>query len=414
MRILLSTILLLLVLQTVAQIKMPTRKTVEKKVEKAIDETLNNNNSNQSKNSSDNKPATTIPAEETKSPAKAQINTFWKHIEKMRNHTKEDNKQVVYSSGIQSAQMALNNTKTKDPAYNTIDMEKALEECKNVYNGQASGKQNLRDSRTATIEYMEQLIREPFLFTKGELKIGGDSTQRESAVNNALAASDAVIKQHEEKVMEFLNTQPEELITKPDLGAAKAKASAVTIAIKKAEEAYKTETSIASVYYLQQLYLYKAYLDGALKIFPGDATLKQHQDMVVAAIDKMGSRQGYMNKLKENYKEWVKNLKIGKPVLSDPAIEKLVTKEFESWGSWDKMKVTKVNIVKPWILEKNALDIPVKKETHVHIAFTKPDGSCGLGTMYVVQEYEGGGKYGTPYTTFPTILASTIPCENVK
>ena len=95
-----------------------------------------------------------IPPKDSTGPAKAQVNSFWKQIEKMRNHDKEDNKQVVFSSAIQSAQSALNNTKLKDPSYNTANMEKALKECQDVYNGLASGKEDLRNSRISTQKKM--------------------------------------------------------------------------------------------------------------------------------------------------------------------------------------------------------------------------------------------------------------------
>lgn len=278
----------------------------------------------------------------------------------------------------------------------------------------SDNKQQSRDAANSTLEYIKQLIKEPFLLKRGELRIGGDSTQRESAINNALAASDAVIKEHEDKVEEFLNTKPSATFTNVGRNAAEVKGKSVYGAIKKAEEAYNSERSMSNVYYLQQLYLLRTYLAGAVKIYPDIPSLKENYDAVKAAIDRFGSRQGYMAKLKENYKEWAKNLKMDKAVQQDPAIEKLVKKEFEEWGSWDKMSVTKVTLASPWRLEKNGLDIPVKKEVYVNIAFKKPDGNCGLAVAYMVQEYEGGGKYGGAYMTMPSILATVVPCENLK
>jgi hypothetical protein len=408
-KVLLFPVMILIASNVSAQFKIPGRKAVEKKAEKTANDIVNNTGKK-----SNDAPGTTIPAEETSGPAKSYINSFWKHIEKMKTHDNESNKQVVYNNGINAAKTALNNTKMKDPSYDTKEMEKTLAEYQSVYNGLGKSKQNLRDSRTATIEYMQQLITEPFIFTKGELQVNGDSTQLESAINNALAKSDAVINEHAEKVEEFLQTNPEEVMIKNNLRTAQIKAGIVPGSIKRAEEAYKNERSMSSVYYLQQLYLYRAYIAGALKIFPGDNSLQENHDLVVSAIERMGSRQGYMAKLKENYKEWAKNLKMGKAVMNDPSLEKLAKKEFEEWGSWDKMTVTRVTLASPWRLEKNSLDIPVKKEVYVNMAFKKPDGSCGLAVAYLVQEYEGGGKYGGAYMTMPSILAAVVPCENLK
>lgn len=389
-----------------AQLKIPGRKAVEKKIEKKVEKTADD--------ILNGKTGTSIPAEETSGPAKSYINSFWKHIEKMKNHDDESNKQVVYHNGISAAKTAMNNTKMKDPGYNTGKMEEALAECQAVYDGLGKSKQNLRDSRMATEEYIKQLIKEPFLFKRGELQIDGDSTEFDTAIDNALGASDAVIKEHEDEVEAFLKTNPETVITQNGLSSAKAKGSSVPNAIKQAEDAYKNDRAMSSVYYLQRLYLLRAYIAGALRIFPGENSLQQNHDLVVAAIEKFGSRKGYMAKLQENYKQWVKNLKIGKAVMSDPAIENLVKKEYQAWGSFEKMTVTKVNLASSWRLEKNSLDIPIRKEVYVNIAFKKPTGECGLGVAYVIQEYEGGGKYGAPYMARQGILARAVPCENLK
>lgn len=91
-----------------AQLKIPGRKAIEKKVEKTANSVLNGSDK---KDNGSSAPDTNIPAEETNSPAKSYINSFWKHIEKMKNHDNENNKQIVYNNGINAAKTALNNTK---------------------------------------------------------------------------------------------------------------------------------------------------------------------------------------------------------------------------------------------------------------------------------------------------------------
>ncbi|MFT3682048.1 MAG: hypothetical protein QM791_17365 [Ferruginibacter sp.] len=274
-------------------------------------------------------------------------------------------------------------------------------------------RQQSRDAGLTTLEYIKQLIKEPFLLKRGELRIGGDTTESEPAVNNALAASDAVIKEHEDKVEEFLATKPSATFTKVGRNTAEIKGKSVYDAIAKTDEVYKTERSISNVYYLQQLYLLQAYLAGAVKIYPDIPSLKEHHAAVAAAINRIGSRQTYIAKLKANYAEWAKNLRMIPAVMNDPSIERLIKADFPKSFTNEKMTVTKVNIVTPWIIEKNGIDIPLHKELQVNLAVKKADGTCGLASAYVRQVYEGGGKYGGAYMNMPSAV-TTIPCENVK
>ena len=160
--------------------------------------------------------STPIPTEETSSPAKGQINTFWKQIAKMRNHTKEDNKQVVYSGGIQGAQMSLNNTKIKDPNYNTTEMEKALKECQAVYTSLDNAKYGTRDSRVATVNSSQILFDKPFIFEKASFYIGGKNTDDREFILQKLKESDAIIKDYQNQVDAFIASGPEKAMYQND------------------------------------------------------------------------------------------------------------------------------------------------------------------------------------------------------
>jgi hypothetical protein len=274
------------------------------------------------------------------------------------------------------------------------------------------GRENTREDAKLALQYIRDLVQEPFLLKRGELQVGAFS-EDEAAVKSALTASDVVIKEHEDKVEEFLQTNPSPSVTGNGLTYAKAKSSSVSALIKQADDAYKNERSIGSVYYLQQLHLYKTYLAGAMKIYPQENSLKENYGLAAAAIERIGSRESYITKLKANYATWVKNMRMRPAVMSDPSVEKLVKTEFQQQFASSKITVTKVNIVTAWIIEKNALDIPLHKELTVVIAVKKADGTCGLASAYVRQVYEGGGRYGGAYMNMPSPI-TTLPCENLK
>lgn len=330
----------------------------------------------------------------------------------MKNHNNENNKQVVYGNGIKGAQTALNNIKLKDPGYNTQQLEALLATYQQMYDGLQQGRLDERDAHKLTLQYVADLIQEPFLLKRGQMLVG-EFSEDEAAVKNALANSDAVIKEHEAKITEFLQTNPASNAIQNGLSYAKAKGNFVQTLIKQTEDAVKNARSIGHVYYLQQLHLCRAYLAGAVKVYPNENTLKENYNLAVAAIERIGTRESYMAQLKANYAHYIKNLRMRPAVAKDAAIEKLVKNEFERQFTSSKITVTKVNIVTHWDIEKNALDIPLHKELAVVVAIKKADGTCGLASAYVRQIYEGGGRYDAPYMNMPSAI-TTLPCENLK
>jgi hypothetical protein len=357
---------------------------------------------------------TPIPTEEASGPAKGQINTFWKQISKMRNHTKEDNKQVVYSGGIQGALMSLNNTKIKDPNYNTSTMEKALKECQAIYTSLDNAKYGTRDSRVATVNSSQILFDKPFIFEKAAVNIGGKNTDDKSFIEQKLKESDSIIEEYKSQVNTFLASNPEKVMYQNDQSTIAIKASLAEGLIKKANDVYKNYRSQSSVAAYQDLLICKAFIESVKKVFPQEISLDANLSKLNQAIEQFGTREAFMNKMVANQKDYVKNLRIGKPVMSNPELEKIAKQAFENADmSSQKYTVTKVNIVSEWKLTKNELGIPLHKELYVNLAIKFADGKCGLANGWMNQAYEGGGIYGSPKLHNPSSIQE-LPCENLK
>lgn len=418
MKNLVLVMMLLMAFNVSAQFKLPSRDAVKKEVKKEVNKEIKKEvkdlKSDSNKKSSQPKETTPIPTEEASGPAKGQINTFWKQIAKMRNHTKEDNKQVVYSGGIQSAQMSLNNTKTKDPNYDTSQMEKALQECQEVYNALDNAKYGTRDSRMATVNASETLFDKPFIFNKAYLNIGGDKLNDRAYIEEKLKESDAVIEDYKNQIDAFLASNPEKKMYQNDQSAVAVKAGFAVGFIKKAEDVFKNYRTLGSVTAYQDLLICKNFIESVKKVFPQEPALDANLTKLNQALQQYGSRESFMNKMGANQKEFVKNLRMGKAVTSNPAIEKSAKQQFESADmSSQKYTVTKVNIVNDWKLTKNELDIPLYKELFVNLAIKFADGKCGLANAWMRQDYEGGGKYGSAQLTMPGAIQE-LPCENLK
>jgi hypothetical protein len=357
---------------------------------------------------------TATPTEEPSGPAKGQIKTFWKYIEKMQQHTKQDNMQVVYSGGIQNAQMALANTKTKDPNYNTTQMEKALKECQDIYNKLDNVRYATRDTRVATINSSQVLFDKPFVFEDAALKIAGDDVNNKSVILNAIKTSDATIEEYARQIDGFLASNPEKAMYQNDQKTVVLIASRCENVIKQVAEEHKKGRNMGNVSLLQNLYIYKAFIENVKKVFTNEGNLNTYLGKVNAAIALYGSRENFMDKMETNQAEFVKNLRMAKAVMSNPALEKSAKQQYESADMHSQSyTVTKVNIASDWTLTKNDLGIPLYKELYINLAIKFADGSCGLANAWLRQEYEGGGKYSSAKLTMPGSI-QVLPCENLN
>lgn len=269
-----------------------------------------------------------------------------------------------------------------------------------------------RDGATATVKQMQNLFTESFLFKKGTLNVSGDKGDNKPAILEAIATSDAVIKDFEQKVDEFIKNKPAPSVLKSQYHHVVSEANALAGAIEKADDGLKNWRSMSAVSFLQDLHLYKAYIAGAVKVYPEAISLQEKLEQADEAIKRIGSREDYMAKMQKNQLDYVKSLRMKPAVFKDAAIEKMVKAKYEQWAAADKVTVTLVNITSDWTIEKNGLDIPVEKNVQVNMAVKKADGSCGFATGTVRQAYEGGGKYSAPGLTMPSPVI-VVPCENL-
>ncbi|HCL05758.1 MAG TPA: hypothetical protein DHW64_07270 [Chitinophagaceae bacterium] len=270
-----------------------------------------------------------------------------------------------------------------------------------------------RDGAQAAMKYTDVLFKDPFLFNKGRLNVQGDKAQVKSAVLEALEESNKVIKEYEEKIEAFIKSKPTAIIVKSAYKDVTDQVRYLPAVIEKAEDGFKNWRSLSAVSFMQDLYLYKAFIVSAMKVYPEALSLEEKLEEVKAAIEKYGSIDAYMVKMEKNQVEYVKNLQMKKAVFGDPTLEASVKKQYEAIWESEKLVVTKVHITSLWILEKNALDIPLHKEVEVNIAIKKTDRTCAIASGYVRSTYEGGGKYSAPLLIMPT-HPITLDCANLN
>ncbi|WP_132066162.1 MULTISPECIES: hypothetical protein [Aquimarina] len=75
--------------------------------------------------------------------------------------------------------------------------------------------------------------------------------------------------------------------------------------------------------------------------------------------------------------------------------------------------IQRVVLYSNWIVEKNALGVPLEKRITVQVATKAKDGTCQVYEGKLFRTYEGGGKYGgTRYNSY--IHISEINCKNIN
>ncbi len=269
-----------------------------------------------------------------------------------------------------------------------------------------------REGAKTTSNQMNTLFIESFLFNKGIINIPGEKGENKAAVEEAITNSDNVIREFEQKVDEFLKSKPTPQILKSNYNTVVKISQGYSSAIVDADDGLKNWKSLSAISFLQNLYLYRAYITAAIKVYPEAISLQENIEQLNEAINRFGSKESYMQNLTKNKIAYFKSLKMKPPVFKDAGIEKMVKSQYENTSGQDKLTVTHVHITTLWTLEKNVFDIPISKEVEVNMAIKRADGTCGLATGRVRQEYTGGGNYSAARLIMPSPV-TVVPCENL-
>jgi hypothetical protein len=263
---------------------------------------------------------------------------------------------------------------------------------------------------------VKELIKEPTIFKTALIKTVGDDYKvlTPDQLLEEIKKSNKILDAYAQKVDAFVASKPKESYYIYEAKGAGNK-STVTNMIKKIEKEINVEKSAAMVYNLQELYIKKCYAENMLKIYPNDEKLKSNLTEMKTALDKFGTPEAFMAKMKTNQAKYIANLKMDAKAVQDKVLEQFIKTKFEL-QKMDGLSytVSQVNITKStWIIEKNEWDIPTHKWTSACIAIKTNDAKCGIATTMVRKDYAGGGTYGEQYLYMPNSI-TIIPCENLK
>ena len=108
------------------------------------------------------------------------------------------------------------------------------------------------------------------------------------------AESDKVISEFDQKVTEFIQSKPTAAILKSNYSNVVSISKRAAFAIEKAASAKDEYRVMSAVVFLQELYLYKAYINAAIRLYPEAISLQEQLEGLDAAITKQGSREDYI------------------------------------------------------------------------------------------------------------------------
>lgn len=272
-------------------------------------------------------------------------------------------------------------------------------------------RQSLQEIREQS-KVAERLLDDPYIFKQGEVSLSLDPSIKRDAYIELIAKSDDIIKQYQDEVDKFLSSNPDPSVFAKRLFRVKGRVKSLDSFFAQTEKAFKSGVSAGQVSYLQNLYLYKGFLQSVTKIYPNESLLQESLKQVSEAIESYGSREKFMDKMEANYKNMTKNMRMIPAGMSSPKIEAMVKNKYEA--AFKEFKVIKVNITyTTWIIDKNDLGIPLMRKLSVSVGVKNTKGECGIGSANVGEDYEGGGSYGQAYMYLPSDPI-IVPCENIK
>ncbi len=422
MKKLFFTTTILLSISGTAQFKIPSKGDLEKRAKKEVKQATDGKKDEPKTTDNNTSNTTEIPVEETQSPAKAQINNFWKHIEKMRTHSKEDNKQVVFSNGLQAARTALSNTKMKDANYNTTEMEKALKECEDVYNGLSSGKEDLRDLRAKTLNSLLMFFD---YHQRNFITYNYSNAEPDNEKLARVKRNDDSITRYKQLAQDFVTQKKDELYYKNHLST-----------VKNLAKSYQEPTdknkypgglanpmfhlfdptsllSYGSFTFVQDVKQQEAMFYAATIIYPNEPDLIKAYDWCKKAVAELGTTDQFLAKINKSQNDYLKSVKIPAPKVNDASLEATFIKLYNATGN--KEKILKVSIQSTdWTVERNELTGIVTGRSKMAVMVTKgADGNCYFTNFWITQDYNGSG-YGQYYGLKGSSGSGQLACENVK
>ena len=337
-------------------------------------------------------------------PASSQVKYFWNYA---LMDTKDDI--AMFNRAMGEMEYAINETKRKDPAYNTAEMEAEFKKRKDADKERklAEVRATSGDKRSSRPPEKESddpttLLEKLFL----EASIG---------VENTMSETSAKIDAYKARAQKLLAMDYTDALVKKGR-LAKGNISGFKAISERELGKVDKGTGSMYVYYLIQYHL--AFWDAAQKVFPEESSFTDMYKKLNAAAVKMGSPADVAVVAAKEAAEKIRNTRLPAAVVRDATFEKLIIESFDKiYGASRNVKALKSVLTQDgWTTLRNSLTgIILGRERSAKMAYKSADGKCNLLDDYIFihQEYIGGSFTNTK-AVFNGLFGSEMLCENVK
>jgi hypothetical protein len=334
-------------------------------------------------------------------PAKKPYDDFWKIIAEINESIKQKPDEPLSSNKLSSAYNKINMVKIKDKDFNTDAMEAEVEKLEKLL------QQWHKDKRTAYKVSVQQQGAVTGLLKEGEPKIRSTGNKETD-----IASFKTSLVQFSESAAQILAGDKAAYLSAEN--SVQARANAVKNLADMYISRFSKATDELGIYNYYDLMGMQEYWSAMKKFYPANNVIVEAYSYVNAAMQKAGSEELVLQKIKQNKSDALAKAKMPAAVVKDEGLERFIKNLFPSLNQLKSFTPVKVHIMSAdWTIDRNQLTgVIIQRSKHAVVGAKKAEGTCWLLNIWVAQDYTGNG-YGATRQSGDNIIAETA-CANLQ
>lgn len=348
------------------------------------------------------------------SPALASVKSFWKQIDKLKAM---DEGSASFKSGIQLAESYQKSVKKQDPAFNTANMDKALDlqrarmpQSNNVARNNSQSEEGNRASspkgkydpgrEAVVVEMFDSLFtRHPYTGPSGT---DADDARNASELQNYRQTASRYIA---------MNIPPDDRAMTDGIRSSGLDTTGITENLYAMSKALRSGWEDKTIGEYDHLLAMEAYWSAAATLFHNRSDFSAAHHQVRDTLTSIGSRDNAKAMIARNKLNRGGNVSMPAAVRKDATVEQEFRTAFMNEG-WNE-SILKINILSnEWTVVRNNVTGAITGRTQTAaIAARNQKGECILYTYTIMQEYDGSRYLPAKRYSHD---ATYIACANVK
>jgi hypothetical protein len=343
-------------------------------------------------------------------PAKGFIKSFWDGAAKLEQSIAAGGSSMDRAK-LSVLQNKINDTKTKDPAYNVTAMEvkvNSLSEGIDLLKEKAEAAKKARDASTFNSQQVAKILYSLFHI----------STQVD---NGSLTTIKQVIEDYKKRTINVLalDTSGNKSELRQHLVQLKTSFESAEHDLYELDRRCREQTVAenAEVQYYELLYN-QAYWDAAQKIYPHEPDFKKAFSLATKLVQGLGSIEDVHKLASKSKQQKINDTKLPVAAAKDAALEKMFIEAFNKYHG-EEFKGTAIKAVlssDDWFIQRNEITgIVTGRIRRAVIVYKGNDGKCYLSAnFFLLQEYVGNSFMSNAKSIYPIMGSQEMLCSNVR